>query len=265
VRISGITPFILTYNEEPNIARCLDRLAWAAQILIVDSGSTDRTLALIANYPQARVVQRTFDSHSAQANFGLALIATPWVLSLDADYILTPEFQQALIEEKFADDPSSVYFAPFRLCVHGRPIRASLYPPRGVLYARDGAFYEQDGHTQRLSLAGRKQVLIPETILHDDRKSKKRWLENQRKYAALEAAKLRATPSRDLGVADRLRRTGWLAPIVIVPYILIIRGGLLDGWRGLSYAFQRAQVELLLAFCLMQARLRTRSDSAAPG
>jgi hypothetical protein len=257
---SGLTPFILTYNEEPNIARCLDRLEWASQILVVDSGSTDGTLELIAKYPQARVVQRPFDSHSRQANFALSQITTPWVLSLDADYILTPEFQQALTTEGFLWESDCVYFAPFRLCVHGRPLRASLYPPRGVLYAREGAHYEQDGHTQRLALAGRRPILLAEAILHDDRKSMARWLENQRKYAVLEAAKLRVTPSRELPVADRLRRTGWIAPLVIVPYVLFGRGLIMDGWRGVAYAFQRGYVEALLAFYLMAGRLRKEAQ-----
>ena len=254
--ISGLTPFILTYNEEANIARCLEKLQWASQILVVDSGSTDDTLALLAKYPQARVVQRRFDCHSNQANFGLSLITTPWVLSLDADYILTPEFQRALIEEKYPREADCVYFAPFRLCVYGRPLRASLYPPRGVLYAREGARYEQDGHTQRLALDGRRPVLTSEVILHDDRKSTARWLENQRKYAVLEAGKLLDTPSLELALADRLRKTGWAAPLVIVPYILFARGLILDGWRGMAYALQRGYVELLLALFLMTGRLR---------
>ena len=258
---SGLTPFILTYNEEPNIARCLDSLGWASQILVVDSGSTDRTLELIAKYPQVRVVQRAFDSHSNQANFALSLITTPWVLSLDADYILTPEFQSALIDKKIPRDPACVYFAPFRLCVFGRPLRASLYPPRGVLYAHNGAHYEQDGHTQRLSMAGRRPVMLRELILHDDRKSMSRWLENQQKYAALEAEKLRSTPREKLALADRWRKTGWAAPLVIIPYILFARGLILDGWTGTFYALQRGYVELLLSLYLLERRLQISHEA----
>jgi glycosyltransferase involved in cell wall biosynthesis len=254
VLLAELTPFILTYNEEANIARCLESIAWASQIVVVDSGSTDRTLELIAAYPQARVVQRTFDSHSRQANFGLSQITTPWVLSLDADYVLTPEFQRALREGDWRKD--CVYFAPFRVCVYGRPLRASLYPPRGVLYARENAGYDQDGHTQRLSLAGRRRVLLREAILHDDRKSFGRWLENQEKYAVLEADKLRHADPRELGWPDRLRRTGWTAPLVVIPYVLLVRGLIFDGWPGLFYALQRGYAELLLALHLLEGRLR---------
>lgn len=253
MNLADLTPCILTYNEEPNIARCLARLGWASQILVVDSGSIDRTLELIAACPQARVAQRPFDSHTRQANFALSLITTPWVLSLDADYILTPAFEQMLRAGEW--DEECACYAPFRLCVRGRPLRASLYPPRAVLYAREGAVYEQDGHTQRLVLAGRRPVFLPEPLLHDDRKSFSRWRENQRKYALLEVEKLRHADPAGLGWPDKLRRTGWAAPLIIVPYILFVRGLVLDGWRGVLYALERGYVEFILAFYLWRRTL----------
>jgi glycosyltransferase involved in cell wall biosynthesis len=245
-----ITPFILTYNEEPNIGRCLDQLAWATRIIVVDSGSTDRTLSLVAQHPQARVVHRPFDSHTGQSNFALSLIDSSLVLSLDADYILTPGFKRMLREGEWR--PGCAYFAPFRVCVRGRPLRASLYPPRAVLFARKNARYEQDGHTQRLIVAERTQVLLPEAILHDDRKSRARWRENQRKYAELEAGKLRSVLHGRLGLADRIRALGWPAPLIIFPYVLFIRGLVLDGWLGILYAWDRAYVELLLCLIVLK-------------
>jgi glycosyltransferase involved in cell wall biosynthesis len=72
-----LTVLILTYNEEPNIARTLDAIKWTGQILIVDSCSTDATLDIVARYSQARVVTRKFDSFAEQCNFGLTEIRTP--------------------------------------------------------------------------------------------------------------------------------------------------------------------------------------------
>jgi glycosyltransferase involved in cell wall biosynthesis len=255
-QLSDLTPFILAWNEEANIARCLDSLAWAAQILIVDSGSTDRTLEIAAKYPQVRVVQRPFDCHSNQGNFGLGQIRTSWVLSLDADYILTPEFQRALQEGAFAWEEDCIYYAPFRFCVFGRPLRGSLYPPRGVMYALKGAHYDQDGHTQRIAPAGKRAVMLPYAILHDDRKSTARWLSSQEKYARLEAEKLSAAPKEGLKIQDRLRLTGWIAPLIVAPYALFARGLILDGWPGMFYALQRMYAELLLALFLLEKRLR---------
>src|SRR6266699_2830500 len=91
--LDHITPLILTYNEAPNIRRTLEQLRWARDIVVVDSFSDDETLEIVSSFPQARVFQRQFDSFASQCNFGLREtgIDSEWVLSLDADYILTPE------------------------------------------------------------------------------------------------------------------------------------------------------------------------------
>jgi glycosyltransferase involved in cell wall biosynthesis len=126
--LSQITPLVLTYNEAPNIERTLSRLKWAKEIVVVDSGSTDETCDLVRKLPQARIVRREFDSFAQQCNFGLQQIRTPWVLSLDADYFLSDE----LVRERQAWSPKhgvAGYAVRCRYCVHGRPLRASLYPP----------------------------------------------------------------------------------------------------------------------------------------
>src|SRR5690349_3324330 len=90
------TALILTYNEEENIARTLAAISWIGEVVIVDSGSTDRTLEIArSSHPNVRIVQRNFDTHANQWNFGLAQIHTPWALTLDADY----EVSAALAEE----------------------------------------------------------------------------------------------------------------------------------------------------------------------
>src|SRR5690348_5035197 len=88
-----ITPVILTYNEEANIERTLSALRWAQRIVVVDSGSTDSTLAILAKDPGITVFSRRFDTHGQQWKFAISEtdIRTDWVLRLDADYFVTPE------------------------------------------------------------------------------------------------------------------------------------------------------------------------------
>ena len=253
--LADLTPFILTYNEEPNLGRCLESVAWASQILVLDSGSTDGTAAIVARYPQARLVVRPFDCHSNQANFGLAQITTPWVLSLDADYVVSPQLCGEIETTLAHADAGTVYFAPFKFRVYGKLLRTCFMPPRGILYARAGAVYDQDGHTQRLSLQGRHAAMLHHPIIHDDRKPLTRWLESQRKYAVLEADKLRATPDAGLNLPDRLRRTGWANVVVILPYALLARGLVWDGLPGLLYAMERLYAELILALHVLHGRL----------
>jgi glycosyltransferase involved in cell wall biosynthesis len=256
--LAEITPLILTYNEAPNIGRTLEQLRWAREIVVVDSFSGDETLKIISRFPQARVVQRKFDSFAAQCNFGLeeAGIATEWILSLDADYQLTHELVAEI--NALQPEPDVVGFrARFVYCIFGRRLRSGIYPPVTVLFRRSKAHFKSDGHAHRVVLEGRVENLRA-PILHDDRKSLSRWLEAQSRYTRLEADKVLSTPAESLGWSDRVRRWRVVAPAAMVVYCLVIRGGVLDGWAGFYYAFQRALAELMLSLYLIDHDLRTR-------
>jgi glycosyltransferase involved in cell wall biosynthesis len=258
--LEQITPLILTYNEAPNLARALAGLSWAKEIVVVDSFSDDETVEIARSFPTVRVVQRAFDSHRNQWEFGLKEtgISTPWVLALDADYVVTGEFVAEL--EKLQPDPRIAgYRASFIYCINGKKLRSGIYPPVTVLYRRDAASYVQDGHTQRIAVEGTIEELRA-PLLHDDRKSLRRWLNSQARYTELEAQKLRAADKQELGIADRLRRWRILVPPAMLVYCLIVRGGIFDGWQGFYYAFQRTVAELMLAVNLGRRFTRINAD-----
>ena len=242
-----ITPLILTYNEAPNIARVLSGLTWAREIVVVDSFSDDETVQIATSFSNVRVVQRAFDNHRNQWDFGLkeTAITTPWVLALDADYVVTDEL---LAELKILQPSTQTdgYRASFIYCINGQKLRSGIYPPVIVLYRREAATYEQDGHTQRVALAGEIKDL-DSPLLHDDRKPFRRWLNSQSRYTELEAQKLLATDPHELEFADRLRRWRFVVPPAMLVYCLFVRGGILDGRAGFYYAFQRATAELMLS------------------
>lgn len=255
---SDITPMILTYNEAPNIARTVESLAWAKQILVIDSFSEDQTLEILRAYPQVALLQRPFDSFAGQCNFGLQQIQTPWVLSLDADYVLSDD----LVREIQAIDLSgglAGFAVGFQYCVFGKPLHGTLYPPRTVLYRRDKARYHDDGHGHRVDVQGTTGKLRS-YILHDDRKSFSRWLQSQDRYMIAETKKLTTTPNRQLGRADRIRKTKVLAPFIVLLYCLIAKGTALDGWPGWYYTLQRVAAEIILALRLIEAE-RASADA----
>ena len=245
--LTDITPLILTYNEAPNIARSLSALTWANDIVVVDSFSDDDTVAIARSDSRVRVFQRAFDTHRNQWEFGLKEtgISTPWVLALDADYVLSDELIAEL--KNLRPEPQIAgYRASFVYCIKGRKLRSGIYPPVTVLYRREAATYVQDGHTQRVAVEGAIEDLHA-PVLHDDRKSLRRWFSSQARYTELEAQKLRAADPAELAFADRLRRWRFVVPPVMLVYCLFVRGGILDGWAGFYYAFQRAMAEAMLS------------------
>lgn len=251
--LDSITPLILTYNEDPNLERTLQRLTWAKRIIIIDSHSTDRTVAIARTYPNVELKQRPFDTHAHQWNYGLEHITSEWCLSLDADYVLTDE----LIAELANLDPASPshgYYIPFKYCVFGKPLRHSILPPRQALFRPAKATYIDDGHTQLLQVQGASgQLSAP--IHHDDRKPLGRWLWAQDRYMVLEAQKLLDTPASQLSWGDRLRQLKLVAPFIVLAYCLILKGGIFDGWPGWYYALQRMLAEIVLSLRLIELEL----------
>ena len=176
--LNDITPLILTFNEAPNIERTLGQLAWARDVVIVDSMSTDRTRELAtARHPGVRWFERPFTTHAEQWNFGLeeTSISTEWVLALDADFVLS----DALVEElkQLRPETASADTGVVHL-LHRRPAAAR----------------------RRLS-AGRRAV-----------SPRSRQLRAGRPHAARARRRRRAADSTDHDLSRRsqaARRTGW--------------------------------------------------------
>lgn len=256
-----ITPLILTYNEECNIDRTLRQLGWADEVLIVDSCSTDRTREIAAKYPRVRILQRKFDDHASQWNFGLEHVKTPWVLTMDADYVLS----DALINELQGKLPTldkAGYYIKFRYCVAGKPLPGSIYPPRLALFQTKRGHFILDGHTQKVVVEG-DLGFLDRIIYHDDRKPLSAFLRNQDRYETLEVEKLTKAKSSQLTILDRARRTRWLAPVLVAVYCLFWKRLIFEGRRGLFYTLQRVYTELLLSIKLLDRELQQEMSEPA--
>ncbi len=248
--LDHIAVIILTFNEEDNIERTLQALDEFSEIIIVDSISTDKTREIANRFINVRVVERPFDNLMNQWNFGHTLTNRNWILSLDADYRVSKELIKEIKETDLQQD---AYTAPFRYCILGTPLRGSTLPPRPVLYDKRKCSYSQDGHKQVLRIPGKSES-FQHPIFHDDRKSLDRWLTSQNNYANQEIHKLVYLRQQAEGV-DKLRMKTVLAPFFVFFYSLIVKGGLLNGRKGVYYAFQRMYAELLFLLKRLDDRL----------
>jgi glycosyltransferase involved in cell wall biosynthesis len=243
MRLDDITPVILTRDEEANIARALGQLAWAREVLVVDSLSTDATVAIAQTFPNVRIVQREIDTLAGQTAFGFSEATTPWVLLLDADYFVP----SALADELKALEPSpddEAWKAEFTYAMQGRPLRGSLYPARIVLLRKSAATVWQDGHAHRVSVTGNIHTLRTR-IVHDDRKGFRRFVQRQKRYMREEAVKLRGASWRSLPASGKIRRL-FLGPVAVVVHSLFVKGLILDGRAGIAYAWERFVAEVIL-------------------
>ena len=250
--LDQITPVLLTYNEAPNIARTLSRLCWARDIVVVDTGSTDETLAILASHSNVHTFKRPFDTHARQWRYAVTEtgIKTPWILRLDADYQMSEELVDEIRRLDAAAEVAA-YRIGFDYAVFSHKLRASLYPANTILL-RQGHFAVWDnGHTESWTVDGPIQSLRGR-IVHDDWKSVQSWVNAQGRYMSLELTK---TSGVRPGMRDRLRLMPPLMPIAVFLYCLFGKGLIFNGRSGLFYALQRFVAEAVLSLMVLERRL----------
>lgn len=259
--LNAITPVILTWNEAANIGRTLACLAWASDIVVVDSGSNDGTQAILAADPRVRVFTRKFDTHQKQWQFATTEtgITSPWLLRLDADYLLPP----SLVEEMSRLNPgapANAYRIGFDYAVYGRMLIASLYPENTVLLRRGSFTVHDAGHTESWEVRGQIDSLKAR-IVHDDWKSMSHWVSAQMRYMSRE---LQAGKRRKRSLRDWLRRHPPLMPAATFFYCLFVKGLIFSGPGGIMYTLQRTIAEAIYALLFLEAHFRPQSRPDDP-
>jgi glycosyltransferase involved in cell wall biosynthesis len=249
--LDDVTPLVLTWNEEANIARTLSALEWAREVVILDSGSCDRTREFAAAFPNVRWETRPFDAHAAQWRHGVhhSGIRTDYVLALDADYQVPRAFVDEL-ESRFLRGDFAGGVAGFEYHVRGRRLWGTLYPAKIVVFRRADVDIAQAGHTQEVGVRG-ATYRFTSRLIHDDRKSAERFAASQARYAALEADRLAGQEGGRW--QDSARRWG-LMPYLVGPGSYFLAGGPFTAGAARQYARERVAFERLLARELSKRR-----------
>ncbi len=225
-----LSVIVITRNEAAHIGDCLDSVAFADELIVLDSGSTDQTCDM-ARARGARVeVSADWPGFGPQKNRALALATGEWVLSIDADERVTPELARAI--EAVLRAPQAEAYRIARLSDFcGRWIRHSGWWPDYVvrLFRRDaGRFTDAPVH-ERVEVRGRTGTL-PGHFLHYPYASLEVFIDKINRYST-EAARAAYARGRRTGVLGPFGHAAWT---FIRHYLL--RRGFLDGWQGLVLA-----------------------------
>ncbi len=273
-----VSVLILTFNEERNLPACLAALGTMDDVHVIDSGSTDRTVA-IAKQAGVRVHNRPFDGFASQRNCGLDTceFRYEWVLHMDADEVLTEELRRE-IEALKETNSFDAYRIASKMMFFGRWLRRSgMYPAYQVrLGHRARLRFRQVGHGQRETLPPERIGALHEPYLHYSFSGGlTAWFAKHLRYAADEAdlcLRLRGERSR---VGESILSRRWLKslsyrlPLFLRPmsrvfYVLVLRRGVLDGWRGLLYAAMLSVYEMMIAVLAYERLLTVRGLSNRP-
>lgn len=233
MQIFPLTLVVITYNEANSIARCLDSVPFAAEKLVIDSGSTDDTVA-IAQAHGARVVHQDWLGFGAQRNFATTQCGHDWILALDADEYLSPELAAELQGRLTALMASNICAAYLRRATifMGAPMRWYL-PAMGEkmarLFHRDRARWADVRVHESLRFDG-PSVTLKAAFNHENNPSLP-----QKQIKVLRYAELKCRDWLEKGKPVRM----WQTPFVYLLAFIkdyVLRLGFLDGWRGFVIA-----------------------------
>jgi len=227
-----LSVYILTYNEASKIADAIESVLWADEVVVVDSGSTDRTLDIAKKYG-VRVEHVPFEGFGKLRNSAIALCRGDWVFSLDADERCTPEAKEEILS--IINDPSAAdaYLVPRRNFFLGRWIMHSGWYPdyrppqlsrKGKLLYSDDPVHE--GYTVPSGKIGRMKNPIWQFPFQD----LSQILSKANRYSTLGAIKLNGKGIR--GNMPKALMHG--AAAFLRHYVL--KAGFLDGWAGFMIA-----------------------------
>jgi glycosyltransferase involved in cell wall biosynthesis len=259
-----ISIYILTYNEEIDIAACIESAMLSDDIIVLDSFSSDRTSEIARRYP-VRFIQHAFVSHGKQRTWMLENILPKyeWVYILEADERITPElFAECLAASQ--TDRYVGYYVAERVIFFDRWIRYSTQYPRYQLrLLRHGQVWFSDyGHTEREEYNGEVSFLTETYPHYTCSKGLNRWIEKHNRYSTDEAKETLYQLSngrikwRDLffGKTEVEKRHALkdlslrlpARPILRFLYMYFILGGCLDGSAGLAWCTLQAFYEYLI-------------------
>lgn len=181
-----ISAIIITKNEESNIERCLRSLSFAEDILVVDSGSQDKTCQ-IAEKMGARVLHREWSGFGPQKRWATEQAKYDWVISLDADEEVSPELEKE-IQQKFMElDPTIGYQLPRKSFFLGKWIEhGGWYPDRQLrLYNRLHSQWPESQIHERVQVRGGKIENLQSDLRHYVFKNISEQVETNNRYSSL--------------------------------------------------------------------------------
>jgi glycosyltransferase involved in cell wall biosynthesis len=247
-RRPSVSAIVIAFNNERIIARCIESLRWADEIVVVDSGSTDRTPEICRGLGAQVHVTGDWPGHGPQKNRALRHATGEWVLSVDTDEWITPALRTEILSA-IDDGAAAGYAMPRRSSFCGRPMRHSgWWPDHVVRLFRRGAARFTDDHTHERLVVDGRVARLREPIMHEAIVDLDQMLVKMNAYST-SSARMRVERNVRAGVLVAILHGAWT---FFRTYVL--RAGFLDGREGFILAVANAEGSYYRYLKLMMMR-----------
>jgi glycosyltransferase involved in cell wall biosynthesis len=219
---------IITFNEEANLERTLSSVGWADEIIIVDSGSTDRTREIAESFG-AQFFVELWKGFAAQKNSALSKATGDWILSLDSDEEVEPALADEIKSVLAANPSVAGFWIPRKNFFLGRWIKhGGFYPdPKLRLFRRESGKFENRLVHEDIHLEG-SSARLHYHLLHHAYPTLENYIEHMNRYSSLGAEMAVRNRPRGFSFIDIAIR-----PKLTFLYNYVLLGGFLDGREGL--------------------------------
>jgi glycosyltransferase involved in cell wall biosynthesis len=229
---------ILACNEAANLRRTLPSVAWADELILVDSGSTDDTIAIAQEFG-VKVFPESWKGYGPQMNSAIDKCTSPWVFSLDADEVMTPELQaeiQALIQNEESTPRFDAYWVPRRNQVFGRWMRyGGQYPDYKLRLFRQGtARLPEDTEPHATPKWAGPKGKLRSDLLHYQYPTLALYIEHMNRYSSASVPLVLRSGRSCRGLLEFVAMTV-VNPTLTFLKNYLFRGGFLDGREGLLF------------------------------
>ncbi len=225
----GVGCAIITLNEAETLARTLESVSFCDEIVVVDSGSTDDTIDIARRYTDKVYVKR-WEGYGKQKNFAISRLSTDWVLSVDADEVVTSSLRDSIISA-ISRPAFDAYLINIQLVFLGKPLRfGGTYPDYHLrLFKKEVCRFDESGVHER-AVCHCKTGKLKGVMLHYSYRDLSDYLEKFNKYTTLIAKKHH----------EAEKRVSKLFPFLRISFELfkriVLKGAFLDGYEGMLYA-----------------------------
>jgi glycosyltransferase involved in cell wall biosynthesis len=232
----GLSALLITYNEESNIKSAIENLAFANEIIIVDSYSTDASVKIASSFKNVKIIQNVFKNYADQRNFAIGLATYPWILFIDADERISPALEEE-IKSVVKNDHSVNAYELYRIFLFKKqPLRFSGWQTDKIfrLFRKENSYYDPKKIVHEKLIVDGKTGVLKNKLSHYSYTDYWSYKHKMKQYG-----KMKAYEELNKGTKPNIFHF-YIRPAYQFLYQYIIRLGILDGKKGMIICYLNA-------------------------